>query len=175
MAARIGSDVPFFLHGPSAVCTGRGEVVRPVAQPAARWGVLILPPVVMPTPDVYRRFDAMGLGHEAALADEPDWAAWARLPAAELMSEVVNDLEPAAFAIRPELDAVRRAAERAVGRPVRMSGSGSSLFTLFDDRAGAIEARDRLRDGLKIAGIADDAVLEVEVGVPIEVRNVESS
>ena len=173
-AARFGSDIPFFLHGPSAVCTGRGEVVRPIAQPAARWGVLILPPVALPTPDVYRRFDAMGLGDERPLADEPDWAAWARRPATELLPRLVNDLEPAAFAIRPELDALRRSAERVVGRPVRMSGSGSSLFTLFDDRTEAVEARDWLRGELRTAGFADGAVLEVAVGVPIEVLDVGS-
>ena len=173
-AARFGSDIPFFLHGPSAVCTGRGEVVRPVAQPTARWGVLVLPPVVMPTPEVYRRFDAMRLGEERALTEEPDWAAWARLPAAELMARVVNDLERAAFAIRPDLDDLRRKAEDAVGRPVRMSGSGSSLFTLFDDRAEAVDAGDRLRGESRAAGLADGGVLEAAVGVPIEVRDVDS-
>src|SRR5689334_13715066 len=36
-AARFGSDLPFFFHGPSSVCRGRGEIVRPIARPAARW------------------------------------------------------------------------------------------------------------------------------------------
>src|SRR5207244_1992571 len=39
-AARFGSDVPFFLGGPSAVCSGRGEVLRPVARPGPRWVLL---------------------------------------------------------------------------------------------------------------------------------------
>jgi 4-diphosphocytidyl-2C-methyl-D-erythritol kinase len=171
-AARFGSDVPFFLHGPSAVCTGRGEVVRPIPPPAARWAVLVLPPVVMPTPDVYRRFDAMQLGTDLAMADEPDWAAWARLPAIDLLPRLANDLEPAAFELRPELDELRRAAERVVGQPVRMSGSGSSLFTLFDEQAAAADARERLRGRLAGGGgLADDAVVAVPVGVQIEVRD----
>lgn len=173
-AARFGSDVPFFLHAPSAVCTGRGEVVRPVAPSAAKWGVLILPPVMMPTPDVYRRFDAMTLGRDRVMADEPDWAAWARMPAADLLARLANDLEPAAFAIAPELDGLRREAEDVVGRPVRMSGSGSSLFTLFDDGSAARAGRDRLRDALgRRAALAGDAIREVPVGVPIEVRDLE--
>jgi 4-diphosphocytidyl-2C-methyl-D-erythritol kinase len=138
-AARFGSDLPFFLFGPSSVCTGRGEVVRPIAPPRPRWAALVLPPVHMPTPDVYRRFDEMGLGREQDVADEPNWADWSQLNAARLLPRLVNDLEPAAFALRPDLGELREAVERRLGRPVRMSGSGSSLFTLFD---AANEARD---------------------------------
>lgn len=157
-AARLGSDVPFFLHGPSGVCAGRGEVVRPVARPAARWAVLVLPAIVMPTPDVYRRFDAMGLGRAEAVGAEPDWAAWARLPATDLMARLVNDLEPPAFAIRPELADLRRQAESAAGRAVRMSGSGSSLFTLFD---GAEEAKAAADEVGRIGGRAGQLRAEV--------------
>jgi 4-diphosphocytidyl-2-C-methyl-D-erythritol kinase len=157
-AARFGSDVPFFLRGPSSVCTGRGEVVRPVAVPVARWAVLVLPPIVMPTPDVYRRFDAMGLGRAAEVEAEPDWQAWAALPAAELMSRVANDLEPPAMALRPELAEMRLVAERIAGRAVRMSGSGSSLFTLFDGRGEAEEAAVRLAVRLGSDGTRCEAV-----------------
>jgi 4-diphosphocytidyl-2-C-methyl-D-erythritol kinase len=131
-AARFGSDLPFFLFGPSSVCTGRGEVVRPVTPPRPRWAVLALPPVHMPTPDVYRRFDELGLGREQDVADQPDWTAWARLDAVQLLPRLVNDLEPAAFSLRPDLGALRERIESSAGRPVRMSGSGSSLFTLYD-------------------------------------------
>jgi 4-diphosphocytidyl-2C-methyl-D-erythritol kinase len=131
-AARFGSDLPFFLFGPSSVCTGRGEVVRPIAPPRPRWAVLVLPPVHMPTPDVYRRFDELGLGRAQDVAGEPGWAEWAQLDAARLLPRLVNDLEPAAFSLRPDLGELRQAIERTLGRPVRMSGSGSSLFTLYD-------------------------------------------
>jgi len=144
-AARFGSDIPFFLHGPSAVCSGRGEVVRETARPAAaRWALLVLPDVHMPTPEVYRRFDALGLGRTEDIETEPDWLAWSRLPAVELLERLVNDLEPAAFAIRPELDSLRQKIEHSSGRIVRMSGSGSSLFTMFDDRGSAEEAKERV-------------------------------
>ena len=36
-ALQLGSDVPFFLHGPSSICTGRGEIVQPIATARARW------------------------------------------------------------------------------------------------------------------------------------------
>jgi 4-diphosphocytidyl-2C-methyl-D-erythritol kinase len=133
IGATLGSDVPFFLHAPSAICTGRGEVVRPIAPPAiAKWAVLVLPDIEMPTPAVYRRFDEMNLGRADDLTYEPDWGAWTSLPAAELVARLVNDLEPPAFDLRPELGELRLALERKWVRTVRMSGSGSSLFTLCD-------------------------------------------
>ena len=57
---------------------------------------------------------------------------------------------PAAFSLSPPLAALRRALERRLGRPVRMSGSGSTLFTLYD---AAEEA-----DAKAAAGEIDDAV-----------------
>lgn len=165
VAARFGSDIPFFLRGPSAVCTGRGEVVRPIAAPAARWAALLLPPVAMPTPAVYRRFDAMMLGRDTDVADEPDWDAWAALPAADLLGRLVNDLEPPAFDLKPELADWRVAAERVVGRPVRMSGSGSSLFTLFDARDEADVAAERLSAAAAMAGVRVE-VVELAPRVP---------
>ena len=148
LAARLGSDIPFFLYGPSAICTGRGEMIHPIAQPRAQGVLLLLPTVHLPTPDVYRRFDTLQLGREVDLSEQPDWTDWAALPAAELLTRLVNDLEPAAFAICPALSDLRADAERAIGRPVRMSGSGSSLFTLFDTLAAAEDAARQFANDL---------------------------
>ena len=146
-AARFGSDLSFFFaETGSAICTGRGEIVRPVAPPdTAGWAALVLPKFAMPTPAVYRRFDEMRLGDERHIREEPDWHAWSRLPAAELMPLLVNDLEPPAFSLRPELGELRGALERKIGRVFRMSGSGSSLFSLCDrfDEAESLAARAR--------------------------------
>jgi 4-diphosphocytidyl-2C-methyl-D-erythritol kinase len=102
--------------------------------------VLILPGTEMPTAAVYRRFDELGLGGEdrfgrdGEVADEPNWREWAALGAVPLLRRLVNDLEPAAFSLDPALGRLRSNVESQLGRPVRMSGSGSSLFTLFDAR-----------------------------------------
>jgi len=140
----FGSDLAFFLHAPSAVCTGRGEVVRPVPMPAvARWAMLMFPDFPMPTSAVYRRFDEMGLGNDVSV--EPDWAEWSTLPAVELMSRLVNDLERPAFDLQPELGRLRSQAENDLQRIVRMSGSGSTLFTLFDSQADALLATNKFK------------------------------
>lgn len=149
-AARFGSDIPFFLQGPSAVCRGRGEQVTPLPSPAARWAVLVLPNFLMPTAAVYQRFDEVHLGDESALAQEPDWAAWSALPAEALLPRLVNDLEAAAFSIAPGLQQIRQEVEQLLARPVRMSGSGSSLFTLFDEEAPARAAGALIRGRLSL-------------------------
>lgn len=140
VAGGIGADVPFFVGGaPSAWCEGRGEIIRPVAPPSrARTALLVLPRgIALSTAEVYRRFDEMGLGKEQNLRQLPDVAHLATLGSRQLLPLLVNDLEPAAFSLAPELAEMRTVAERAMGRPVRMSGSGSALFTLLDETDGA--------------------------------------
>lgn len=156
IAAILGSDVAFFLHGPSSQCTGRGEVVVPIARPKPTSAVLILPAIHMATPAVYRQFDRMGLGSDAALHRLPDWAAWAALGAEALAGELVNDLEAPAFALSADLRDLHGRAARVLRRTVRMSGSGSSLFALYDAAGDADDAAARVgRDlGLQALPVA---------------------
>jgi 4-diphosphocytidyl-2-C-methyl-D-erythritol kinase len=147
IAKSIGSDVPFFLNGPSAICRGRGEEVETIEQrgerPASKWVPIMFWPRPMPTPLVYRKFDELRLGKESNLSPEPPWSQWVKLTSQDLLPLLVNDLETAAFAIDPQLGQVRAELESLLKRPVRMSGSGSSLFSLYDQRQEA-EAAARL-------------------------------
>jgi 4-diphosphocytidyl-2-C-methyl-D-erythritol kinase len=149
-AARFGSDLSFFFHGPSSICTGRGQIVKPTPAPKPRWAVLILPGIHMATPAVYRRFDEMRLGDLQSLEKTPDWWQWATLDALGLLPLLLNDLEAPAFSLSPALADLHARATQAAGRIVRMSGSGSSLFTLFDQRDQAESAADRLRLDLRV-------------------------
>jgi len=143
LAQSIGSDVPFFLNGPSAIVRGRGEHVENTERPAGKWVPIIFWPRPMPTPQVYRKFDELRLGKQSNLSPEPPWSQWVKLPSQDLLPLLVNDLERAAFAIDPQLGQVRNDLESLLNRPVRMSGSGSSLFSLYDQRPEA-EAAARL-------------------------------
>jgi len=146
IAKSIGSDVPFFINAPSAIVRGRGEDVQKTERPTgktAKWVPIIFWPRPMPTPLVYRKFDELRLGKESNLSPEPPWSQWVKLKSQELLPHLINDLEPAAFAIDPQLGQVRTGLESLLARPVRMSGSGSSLFSLYDQRQEA-EAAARL-------------------------------
>ena len=145
-AARLGSDVPFFHSHQQggttdATCTGRGEVVAPFAPARRHAALLILPGVPCPTPAVFRAFDALPPPPDDGT---PDFAGWSALPAGELLPRLRNDLEPAAASLFPDLGRLRDDCERRLGRPVRMTGSGSTLFTLYDAPDEAQTAAVRL-------------------------------
>lgn len=156
IAARLGSDVPFFLFGPSSICTGRGEIVQPIPPPACRGCVLILPRIAVPTPAVYKRFDEL----QAVDSTPPNWSTpqpwheWTQLSALDLLPRLANDLETPAYDMHPELRRLSDQAATLLDRPVRMSGSGSSLFTLFDTVSQAEKAANILRERLHIDSIA---------------------
>jgi 4-diphosphocytidyl-2-C-methyl-D-erythritol kinase len=142
LAGQLGSDVPFFLHLPAAVCRGRGEQVEPTRLPAVLDLVLVCPPVGLATAEVYRglvppeRPRPLGPVLEALAADDR----------AALGRALFNRLQPAAEAIRPELARVRQALEDLgpllVGH--LLSGSGSAYFGLARDRTAAQAAAQRL-------------------------------
>jgi 4-diphosphocytidyl-2-C-methyl-D-erythritol kinase len=153
LAAKLGSDVPFFLFAPSALCEGRGEIVTPLAPPRPMHAVLIFPPFGLSTPAVYRRFDEMKLG-TTDLSSQPDGADMANRSSRELLEGLVNDLEAPAFSLKPELNQLRQDIEKYIARTVRMSGSGSTLFTLIDDPTEAAETAAKLSDRFAVKAAA---------------------
>ncbi|RMF78336.1 MAG: 4-(cytidine 5'-diphospho)-2-C-methyl-D-erythritol kinase [Planctomycetota bacterium] len=140
VAQEVGADVPLFLRGVVSFVSGRGEHVQELAAELRSWVVLILPDIHADTAAVYRRFDRLPppprCKHAALLRME-------RIGEAQL-PDMFNDLEPAAFDLHPPLRELHARAERLAARPVRMSGSGSALYTLVDE---AVEAR-RLADAM---------------------------
>jgi 4-diphosphocytidyl-2-C-methyl-D-erythritol kinase len=157
LAARIGSDVPFFLQPGAGVMRGRGEEITRLALPAALAGavvVLLLPAVQCETAAVYRAFDRLPAPPPRGALDE---LLCARTPE-ELMERLYNDLEPAAYAVRPELAALRETAERVAGGPLRMTGSGAAHFRLFSEQhaaeryAGEVRAAAGVR--VELCGLA---------------------
>jgi len=153
-AAQFGSDLSFFFHGPSSICTGRGQIVHPTAPPKASWALLILPAIHMPTPAVYRRFDEMRLGQESSLNHPPDWQNWSTLSANDLLPLLINDLEAPAFSVNASLADLHQSTSQVLNRIVRMSGSGSTLFTLYDSQDQAVHAASLIQNHLQTRAIA---------------------
>lgn len=145
LAARLGSDVAFFLYGGSALISGRGEQVRPVTLDWGGWIVLLLPGVAVSTAEVYARWGADRSGPSAPLT-----ATAQGLSAVSWMEQGYNMLEAPAFQVRPALREWQERATILAGRPVRMSGSGSTLFTAFDEESQARGFADRAAEDLKV-------------------------
>ena len=134
--------------------------MQPIARPRPRFALLVLPQREIPTPAVFRQFDQMGLGRSSVIESEPDFNGWLALDAVDLLARLVNDLEPAAFALDPALGQLRADVEQTAGRVVRMSGSGSSLFSLFDCEIEAKQAAARVMQRHSVSALA------VEIGRP---------
>lgn len=135
IAAELGSDIPFFFGPPSAVMRGRGERVEPAGDTWHGWVGLIVPPYKLSTAAVYARHRHDLSASHISLAEirrlgSQGTRNWGLL--------LFNDLEPAAFALEPRLARLRETAQDAGGRAVRMTGSGSCLFSVFDEHAAAL-------------------------------------
>jgi 4-diphosphocytidyl-2-C-methyl-D-erythritol kinase len=111
VAASLGADVPFCLVGGRARVGGVGEVVEPL--PAVdRTFTLLIPPLPVSTPDVYRAWDDLG----GAVASGGS----------------VNDLEAAALATVPALAEWRDRLAAATGMRPQLAGSGGTWFVEGD-------------------------------------------
>ncbi len=129
IAAELGSDVPFFLGPPSAVMRGRGERIEPAPFDFQGWIGLIIPFFNLGTADVYRRFD---MAHQVVHADLCEILALHQRSTRQWAPLLFNDLEPAAFGLKPQLAQLRADVQSRGRVPVRMTGSGSCLFSVFD-------------------------------------------
>ena len=128
LAARLGSDIPFFLYFSPAICRGRGEIIEPVQLRDELQGVLVHPGFGVSTPWAYKTY-----------AQNPQPGETGR---AFVDFTLRNDLEPPAFSKYPWLPTVKGWFQKQPEvLDSLMSGSGSSVFALTksaDDRGRLI-------------------------------------
>lgn len=142
-AARLGSDVPFFLTGaPLALGWGRGERLMQLPPLPAAPALLLTPPTSVATADAYGWVDAarQSAGRRGAVALDLDalsrWGDIGRMAG--------NDFESPVFGRHPEIRSAFEAL--AATRPLvcRMSGSGSTLFAIYRSERDREDARMQL-------------------------------
>jgi len=162
VAARLGSDVPFFLAGGPALVEGRGEQVSPLRGLGGSPGILLVTPVIaVPTPDVFAAFDAIrSHGDGAVRMSSAHLAEELRsgLSAANLVARAgvlasANDLLPATALVVPALVPFKRALSRLLQRPIGLSGSGPTLWALYPSEADAAIGADIVRAAMQGGGL----------------------
>jgi len=141
VAATLGADVPFFLSGGTALGLGRGDEVYPLADLARHWIVLLVPGFGVSTADAYNWYDSERDLSRGAGAREPQHVPG---PWPSRAAQMINDLEAPIARHHPEIDQMRTALRRAGALAAAMSGSGSAVFGLFQKRADALAAVERL-------------------------------
>jgi 4-diphosphocytidyl-2-C-methyl-D-erythritol kinase len=132
LGARLGSDVPFFIHGGAALIEGRGEKVTPLAASVSSWFVLLLPPmprIPRKTQQLYSRLDARHftdgqfVDKAAKIWPQDRWIA---------PSLFLNIFDKVAFDVFPGLEAYWECFAKVGAKNIHLVGSGPALFAPVD-------------------------------------------
>ena len=169
IASAVGSDLPLFLVGGTVLGIGRGEEVFPLAELPEAPLVIVSPKVGVSTPKAFADWDAMaskspeltgpdgtaridGFSHSVfawltgSTAGVPSKTGdRAETPLLDLVrAGIENDFERVVFPQYPELREVKRVLERQGAKYASLSGSGSTLFGVFESDAAASKAAERM-------------------------------
>ena len=134
MALSLGADVPFFLYGRPALATGIGERLAPVG-PLPRLALAIVyPGVSVATASVYKNLN-LGLTKKE---NQPKY--FPLMANSAIERHLFNDLEAVTLQRHPEVAAAKAALVANGAKGALMSGSGSSVFGIFEDGEAARRA-----------------------------------
>jgi 4-diphosphocytidyl-2-C-methyl-D-erythritol kinase len=142
VATSLGSDVPFFLVGGTALGVGRGEEVYPIEEARCTDLLLVNPGIAVATAEIYGRLTRP---REARIIPFTLFAAKA---IRELPLAASNDLEEVVLAAHPEIADVKQRLSGLGARRALVSGSGATVFAVFENE----EARHRAEAEMRAAG-----------------------
>jgi 4-diphosphocytidyl-2-C-methyl-D-erythritol kinase len=137
LAAQLGSDVPFFIRGGTALAEGRGEKLEALPALAPSWLVLLFPQIELPdnkTRELYRMLDRNDFSSGGVTRALVRAISRQERPAQSLF---FNSFERVVYERFPRLDYFRQAMVEAGADYVRISGSGPTIYTLLNDEADA--------------------------------------
>lgn len=141
LAAKLGSDVPFLLHGGIAVGGGRGETISPVLARGSYHWVFAVAAEGLSTAAVYAEFDRLNADGKVPEPSVPD-ALLAALRAGDpeaLGATLSNDLTEAALSLRPELQDTLEVGIEAGVLGAILSGSGPTAMFLASDEQHSLD------------------------------------
>ena len=131
LSAELGSDVPFFLISPFAIGTGKGEILEPIKNPINLYVLMIYPNLPLSTPWVYGNLKLKLTKHKNNISILTNFLM--RSDFAQLGAGLYNDLEPIVFKRYPEILEIKNELLRSGAGGALLSGSGSTVFGIFDN------------------------------------------
>lgn len=149
LAASLGADVPFFLHGGLCLGSGKGEELREVPELPPAWVVLVIPDFPVSTALAYREFDRLQ-GFLTSTGKESKIIQFLEHRNFSLFKHLRNDLELAAFKIQPQLVEIKKKLAAAGAELSLLCGSGSAVFGWFQDWSLARQAAGRFDRDYKV-------------------------
>jgi 4-diphosphocytidyl-2-C-methyl-D-erythritol kinase len=140
IAAEVGSDVPYFFVGGTALGLGRGDEVYPLDDLPRLWVVLVFPPFGIATADAYAWLDEMRT--RTSLGSTPSYLeqTWLRR-----VVPLVNDLERPVIERHPVVAKLKDRLTKMGASMAAMSGSGSTVFGVFQTARVAEATAQKLR------------------------------
>jgi 4-diphosphocytidyl-2-C-methyl-D-erythritol kinase len=146
LATILGSDVPFFLDGPLALCTGKGEKIQKLEENFNFTAILILPDISISTKKVYANYR-----HDSDLYLKLSRQINSHLQKNRidlLAKECVNMLEESSFSLAKNLAEIKAEIEMLNIGPCCLSGSGSAMFCLVEsgDEGKAIKYKSEIEE-----------------------------
>ena len=150
MAARIGSDVPFFLCGSScARATGRGEILQAMPALPSRPVLLVMPDFAVSTPEAYRWIDEDRAWSQPESSDARSAFTWP-----DLVAKATNDFERVLFPRYPQLQRIDGFLGEMGAKISLVSGSGSAVFGIFDTEEERDHAARRIPQSVATATLS---------------------
>jgi len=141
VAAEIGSDVPFMLHGGTMLGRGRGEILTPLTALTKGFFVIVKPEITVSTASAYANYSFGLTKHRPRLNLKTANAVLARFP--EVSLSFRNALEAAVCPAQPTIAGVLEELLSEGPCFASMSGSGSALFAIFESEKRAAEIADQ--------------------------------
>ena len=149
IAAGLGSDVPFFLHGGVALAAGRGTDVRPLPDLPAASLVVIFPAIHISTADAYSGL-TLGLTLKSE-SHKIDRFCGQMQSGLSCLTGVFNDFETSILPAHPAIQESKEFLQRRGAIATLLSGSGSAVFGFFLDEESALAvSRARSREGWRV-------------------------
>ena len=168
LGEKLGADVPFFFHGPLALAQGKGEQLFSLKSNRAWWILLINPGFSVSTAWAFQGLDAQGIqglhssiSCQSSLETLEKWLTKAMeqskigkfnrmlIPSQGLRETFRNDLEPVVIKQHPDIGEIKKALLSIGALVAIMSGSGSTVLGLFEERSQMEGAKKSLQKRFK--------------------------
>jgi 4-diphosphocytidyl-2-C-methyl-D-erythritol kinase len=148
LALALGADVPFFLTGKPCIARGIGEILDPIEEWPQLWYIIVTPPIRVSTAWVYGNLNwapSASAGELELTNDEYQFIIANLKKKALVIARILeNDLERVTASHFPAIEAIKETLVNSGANGALMSGSGPSVFGIFESKDRARQAKTDL-------------------------------
>lgn len=142
LGAQLGSDVVFFLYGGTAFGCGRGEQIQPLVDISPVWVVLVSPGIPISSGWAYKKLNLKLTNFQGVISVLPEFTEEYITGERQVFRE--NTLEHPVIRKYPVIQHIKEALQACGAEWAMMSGSGSTVFGIFQEKTVAEQARQRM-------------------------------